>query len=285
MSKISVIIPVHNEEKDISLCLKSLNEQSFKDFEIIVVDDGSTDNTLGVVKEFSKVGIIKGQHKGPGFSRNLGARAAKGEILVFIDADMTFDKDYLKNLASPIIKNPKVIGTTHELEIVKNTSNIWSRCWGKIRVSKEEAKDIKVFRAIRKDIFLKLGGFDPKYGYADDQSLWFNHKVRPVVAKNAVCYHRNPETLRSVYRQSRWIGASIDNLTNHHPNPFCKTLPQEQRFCHIPAYACVHDCQIFWHNSWLVKKNLFEQEHALSYFLASTLYPKVHFFCPSRKSR
>lgn len=207
----SIVIPTHNEEKDIPLCLKSLGQQSLKDFEIIIVDDGSKDNTIKIVQEFSKVKLIKGQHKGPGFSRNLGARHARGNVLVFVDADMTFDKDYLKNLISPILKNSKTIGTTHELEIVNNISNIWSRCWGKIRVSKEEAKDVKVFRAIRKDIFLKLGGFDPKYGYADDQSLWFNHKIRPIVARNAICYHRNPETLKAVYKQSRWIGASIDN--------------------------------------------------------------------------
>ncbi len=213
---LSIIIPTYNEEKDILDCLNSLASQSYKNFEIIIVDDGSTDKTLEIVKNFpkKKVRILKQKHCGPGLARNLGAEKSKGEILIFIDADMTFEKNYLKNLIEPIQKDKekKVIGATHELEIVNNTKNIWSKCWGKIRVSKEDAKDVKVFRAIRKNKFLELGGFDPKYGYADDQTLWFKHRIGPVVAKNTVCYHKNPETLKGVYKQSRWIGSSHDNF-------------------------------------------------------------------------
>ena len=213
---LSVVIPTYNEEKDIGFCIESLNKQSFGNFEIIIVDDGSTDKTKEILSKFKKVKIISGQHKGPGFSRNLGAKSARGKILIFIDADMTFDKDYLKNLTAPF-KDKSIIGTTHDYEVVENIKNIWSRCWGRVRVSKEEAKDVKIFRAIRKDKFLKLGGFDPQYGYADDQTFWFKYKIKPVVAKNATCYHRNPETLKGVYKQSRWIGASIDNSLTRTP--------------------------------------------------------------------
>lgn len=214
---ISIIIPTYNEEKDIPECLDSLLNQSFKNFEIIVVDDGSTDRTKEIIKEFQKkdkrIKLIEGEHKGPGFSRNLGAKKAKGEILVFVDADMTFDKNYIKNLIKPILKDKtgKILGTTHDYEAVKNIDNIWSRCWGKVRISKEDAKEVKIFRAIRKEKFLEMGGFDLKYGYADDQTFWFKYKIRPVVAKNTLCYHKNPATLKEVYKQSRWIGASIDN--------------------------------------------------------------------------
>ncbi len=214
---VSVIIPTYNEEKDIGNCIKSLNSQSFKNIEIIVVDDGSTDKTREIVKKFSKVKLITGEHKGPGYSRNIGSKKAKGQILIFIDSDMEFDKDYIKNLINPIIMDKKVIGTTHEQEIVKNIENIWSKCWGKIRVSKENAKEVKIFRAIRKNEFLKLGGFDPEYGYADDQTFWFKYKIKPIVAQKTICYHRNPETLNGVYKQSRWIGASIDNRLTSTP--------------------------------------------------------------------
>ena len=205
---ISVIIPTYNEEKDIADCLKSLGKQSFKKTEIIVVDDGSTDHTKEVIKKFNKVKLINGEHLGPGYSRNIGAKIAKGRILVFIDSDMEFDKDYIKNLARPILLDKNVIGSTHELEIVKNIDNIWSRCWGRVRVSKEEAEKVKIFRAIRKNKFLELGGVDTKYGYADDQTFWFKYKIKPVVAIGSVCYHKNPENLKQVYRQSKWIGAS-----------------------------------------------------------------------------
>lgn len=207
---VSVIIPVYNEEKDVGECLKSLNGQSYRNIEIIIVDDGSLDKTREVVKSYN-VKLINGEHKGPGYSRNLGAKIAKGNILIFIDADMTFNRDYIKKMIEPILSKKDTIGTTHEQEIVKNIDNIWSRCWGSIRVSKKNSKDVTIFRAIRKDKFLQLGGFDPIYGYADDQTLWFKYKIKPEVAPNTICYHKNPENLNGVYKQSRWIGASINN--------------------------------------------------------------------------
>ena len=79
-----------------------------------------------------------------------------------------------------------------------------------MRVSKKTAKDVTIFRAIRKNKFLELGGFDPEYGYADDQTLWFKYRIKPIVAEGTTCYHKNPETLKSVYMQSRWIGSSIN---------------------------------------------------------------------------
>jgi glycosyltransferase involved in cell wall biosynthesis len=207
---ISVIIPVYNEEKDIEDCLKSLRGQSFRDSEVILVDDGSTDNTKGIVKRFKNVRLFNGTHKGPGFSRNIGAKLARGKVLVFVDADMTFHKDYLKNLIKPLLedKNDRVIGTTHNYEIATNMQNVWARCWGEIRIEPPTAKEIKIFRAIRKDKFIELGGFDPKYGYADDQTFWYKYGIKPVLAKNTVCYHKNPETLKATYKQARWIGAS-----------------------------------------------------------------------------
>lgn len=208
---LSIIIPSYNEEKDIGSAINSLLSQSYKNMEIIIVDDGSTDNTIKIAYSFNNVKVFKQNHQGPGKARNLGAKKAKGEILIFVDADMTFRGDYLHNLLKPILADNSIIGTTHDNEIVENISNIWSRCWGRIRVSPKDAENVKIFRAIRKDRFLALGGFNPKYGYADDQTFWFKNKIKPVVAKDTFCYHKNPESLKSVYKQSRWIGASIES--------------------------------------------------------------------------
>lgn len=208
MVETSVIIPAYNEERYIGKALESLNKQTYKNFEIIVVDDGSTDKTREIVNFYPKVRLIEGEHKGPGFSRNLGAKRAKGIFLVFVDADMAFHKDYLFNLVSPMKKDKKLIGTTHDYEIATNIDNIYSRLWGEVRVSKESAGEVKIFRAIRKNEFTKMGGFDSKYGYADDQTFWFKYKIKPFVAKNTTCYHRNPETIQETYKQARWIGMS-----------------------------------------------------------------------------
>lgn len=205
---ISVVIPTYNEEKDIKECLESLNQQTYKNFEVIIADDGSTDKTLEIVKKFKKVSILKQNHQGPGLARNLGAKKAKGKILILIDADMTFNKDYLKNLIKPILLDKKIIGTTHNYEIATNIDNKWSKLWGEMRITKDYVKNPVVFRAIRKKDFFELGGFDPKYGYADDQTFRYKYKIKPVFAVNTKCYHKNPETLKGTYKQARWIGAS-----------------------------------------------------------------------------
>ena len=210
---VSIVIPMYNEENDIGQCIKSLSKQTYKKIEIILVDDGSTDSSIDTANRVAnesgiKIKILNQKHQGPGKARNLGANIAKGKVLVFVDSDMSFDKNYVKNLVKPISK--KVIGTTHDNEIVLNTRNVWSACWGEVRVSPKNAKEVKIFRAIKKKEFLSKGGFDPKYGYADDQTLWFKYKMRPLVANNTICYHRNPEGLKQVFTQSRWIGSSLD---------------------------------------------------------------------------
>lgn len=209
--KVSVVIPAYNEESVIEQCLKTLLEQSYKSIQVIVVDDGSTDNTRKIIKKFKKVLLIEGEHKGPGFSRNLGATKAKGDILVFVDADMHFDKDYIHYLIKPITSK-KGIGSEERVQMAANVHNIWSRCWGQYTKDlRKNADKGYIFRAILRKEFEKMKGFDPKYGYADDLTFYFKYGVRSIFADKAICYHRNPETLKEVYKQSRWIGASLQN--------------------------------------------------------------------------
>lgn len=209
MPLVSVVIPTYNEEKDIGECISSLLKQSYGNMEIIIVDDGSKDRTVEIVKGFRKVKLIKGEHRGPGFSRNKGAKIAKGKILVFVDADMTFDKNYVKNLTLSI-REGKTIGTEEKYQVASNLDNVWSRCWGAYSKKNSQNRGF-IFRAILRDEFLKRGGFDPKYGYADDMTLYFKYGLRSEIAEKAFCYHKNPESLKEVYKQSRWIGASLKN--------------------------------------------------------------------------
>ncbi|MBU1322617.1 glycosyltransferase family 2 protein, partial [Patescibacteria group bacterium] len=101
---ISVIIPSYNSGRTIKPCLESLIKQSLKS-EIIVVDDGSKDNTKTIVQSFPQIKLLAQTHQGPAKARNLGAKKATGQILVFVDADMEFDQDFLKDLTQPIIVN------------------------------------------------------------------------------------------------------------------------------------------------------------------------------------
>ena len=208
--RVSVIIPVFNEAERITECLKALQKQDVK-CEIIVVNDGSTDDSEKHIRAFPVV-YREVQHSGAGAARNMGVSYAKGAILVFVDADMTFEKDFITRLIEPI-KMKKVIGTFTKNEVVKNWSNPWARSWnynenlnGPFRIPKHYGDEAPVFRAIRKSEFEKAGGFDTALGYTDDWSLSRKLGVKAKAVNDAICYHYNPASLTEVWIQARWIG-------------------------------------------------------------------------------
>lgn len=88
MPQVSVIIPVYNGEKYIAQALDSVFAQTFRDFEIIVIDDGSTDRTESILRQYGdKIVYLKNDHGGPASSRNLGISVARGDFIAFLDAD------------------------------------------------------------------------------------------------------------------------------------------------------------------------------------------------------
>lgn len=91
---ISIIIPAYNEEKYLPSLLKCIRNQTCRDYEIIVADAGSRDNTRQIAKKYG-CRIVKGGL--PAVGRNNGAKAAKGSILLFLDADVVLDDNFLKN--------------------------------------------------------------------------------------------------------------------------------------------------------------------------------------------
>ncbi|HUV98280.1 MAG TPA: glycosyltransferase, partial [Candidatus Paceibacterota bacterium] len=95
MKKISVIVPTFNEEKYIRPTLESLAGQSYRDFELIIKDGLSTDNTVEISREFADT-VISAKDVSIGDARNQGVRSAKGEVLVFLDADTSLDKNALE---------------------------------------------------------------------------------------------------------------------------------------------------------------------------------------------
>lgn len=212
--KISIVIPTYNEKKILGNCIESLGEQTFNDFEIVIVDDGSTDGTLDLLKNLKRslpnFKFIKQSHLGAGAARNAGVKLSKGEILVFVDADMTFDKDFLKNLIDPIEKGATK-GAFSKEEYVSNWEKVWARCWSinegwepKRRHKKNYPDHQPVFRAILKSEFDKVGGFTPG-GYDDDWSLSKKLGYEAVNASEAIFYHKNPDNLIEVFEHAKWV--------------------------------------------------------------------------------
>lgn len=100
--KVSVIVPVYNTEKYLSKCLASLIQQTLKEIEIIIVNDGSTDNSLSVILEFQKIDarikVINQENKLQGAARNNGMMIAAGEYIGFVDSDDWVDLNYYEKL-------------------------------------------------------------------------------------------------------------------------------------------------------------------------------------------
>lgn len=114
MVKVSVIIPTFNAEKTIKETVKSVVDQSLQDIEIIIINDGSTDNSIielrKIVNKYSNVKLINKENHGVSYTRNLGIEIAKGEYLLFLDSDDTLSKDALKLMYSFAVK--------HSLDVV-----------------------------------------------------------------------------------------------------------------------------------------------------------------------
>lgn len=102
MCKFSIIVPVYNVEKYIERCLDSLINQSYDDYEIIIVNDGSTDSSVDIIKKYldnSKIKLINEENKGLSAARNNGVKNASGDYLIFVDSDDYIDKNLLLTLS------------------------------------------------------------------------------------------------------------------------------------------------------------------------------------------
>lgn len=175
MPKISVILPVLNEEKYIEQALEGLKHQSFKDFEVIVVDGGSKDKTVAIAKRY-KARVIIDKRKGISIARNRGAWAAKGQILVFIDGDTRPSRNFLKSWSKafeedivaatgPILPLEK---TSKAIELGFKFTSIW---YVKFGIATGSPTIIGSNFAVRKRYFAKIKGFDEKLITYEDWDL------------------------------------------------------------------------------------------------------------------
>lgn len=133
MPKISIIVPVYNTEKYIKDCLDSILNQSFKDFEILCINDGSTDRTLQILEKYKaddkRITVINQENRGQSAARNIGIDKAEGDYICFVDSDDMIVKDTLKILVDAIEKynvdivNYETAPLIYESDYVKEKNN------------------------------------------------------------------------------------------------------------------------------------------------------------------
>lgn len=203
----SIIIPVFNGEKTIKECLESLlNQQGKKNYEIIVVDDGSTDSTSEIAKKFSgKIKYIFQKNVGPAKARNNGAKNARGEMLVFIDSDCIAEKNWLEEMLKPFsdseVKGVQGSYKTKQRDIIARFAQIEIEERYK-KMSKKSSIDFigSYSAAYRKEIFDKAGGFDERFPVASGEDPELSYKLaksgnKLVFNPNAIVYHAHPNSL------------------------------------------------------------------------------------------
>ncbi|MDE1855561.1 MAG: glycosyltransferase [Candidatus Micrarchaeota archaeon] len=173
---VSVIIPSYNEEKYISHSLEGLEDQTFKNFETIVVDKDSTDATQEIARSYGAK-VVSEPRKGIGLARNTGSKVAKGDLLVFLDAD-TRPHPELLGVYSKAFDDDSVTAATGPILPIENSSRRIR--WGFKFVSVFFVKSsILIGRpsvvglnfAVTKDAFRKVGGFDEKLATYEDWDL------------------------------------------------------------------------------------------------------------------
>ena len=169
--KISVIISTKNEERNIGGILESLKKQTLQPFEIIVVDNNSSDRTAEIAKSFTPLVFDKGPERSA--QRNFGIREAKGNYILYLDADMILSPQILASLRDKILLNPSLKGL-YIPEVV-----VGEGFWVKVRRFERGFYDATVIDAVRffpKEVFEKIGGFDETMNGSEDWD--FDKRVR-----------------------------------------------------------------------------------------------------------
>ena len=233
MIKISTIIAIYNRKDELFELLTSLVLQTDKDFEVIVVDDGSKIALLPTIELFSEVldiQFFRKPNSGPGLSRNYGAKRAKNEWLIFVDSDVIVEKDYIENIKRDILENPcDAFGGADKAHkgfnlIQKAISYSMTSVFttGGVRGS---AKSVTKFQprsfnmGVRKTAFLEVGGFsDLRVGEDPDLSmtLW-ERNFTTRFFDNIGVYHKRRTDFGRFSKQIYQFGVARPILNQRHP--------------------------------------------------------------------
>jgi glycosyltransferase involved in cell wall biosynthesis len=205
------VIPTKNEENDIRDCLESISRQQFKDLEVIVVDGDSADRTRQVAEELRAKVILERPTMSPANARNIGARAAKGDILLFVDADNVLPENHVKMVLKAFKQGVDAVCTYTKAY----KPNRIAKCFFQERAATyPQANDASkmIPNAWRKAVFLDLGGYNPELGYGEDKELnkrALKKGVKKVFCRDIVIYHKEPSTWSRIYKEGRWWGRTL----------------------------------------------------------------------------
>lgn len=192
--KVSVVIPVYNKEAFISNSVSSVLNQDYEDLEVIIVDDGSTDNSIGVLDAFTdqRIRIFTQTNRGAAAARNLGIAKASGDWVAFLDADDEWLPTKLSEQVTTLNHHPDIVWAacgfeTHCLDKkVVLAAQSFQPDWFESKNVLSDAllplangKSLSTITIIaRREVLLASGGFDINFRLAEDLDLWYRLAIK-----------------------------------------------------------------------------------------------------------
>lgn len=233
--KFSVVIPLYNKEHYIENTITSVLNQTFGDYEVLVVDDGSKDNSLALAKNFEsdRVRIIAQENQGVSVARNTGILNAKGEFICFLDADDEWKPNYLETIDGLTEQYPEsaIFVTAYEVHMGDGKINLSTRlepetgCLPSYWLTLAKGYDFVWTSAttIRREALIDAGLFKPGEKIGQDLDMWARvARINPRVAYSAklcVNYNRAAESNARTRVRVAWAGAFIRDLEEELVNP------------------------------------------------------------------
>ncbi len=215
----SIIVPAYNAERTIGRCLDALMRQDYAgDYEVIVVDDGSTDATPDIVAGYEGVRLVRQPNAGPAVARNRGASEARGDIILFTDSDCVPEEDWVSEMLRPF-GEADVVGVkgrykTGQKEITARFVQIEYEDKYAYMLRGDYIDFIDTYSAgFRRDVFIGLDGYDPDFPVACAEDVELSYRLsrlgyKMVFNPDAVVYHLHPDRLgdylRKKYKFAYW---------------------------------------------------------------------------------
>ena len=163
---VSVVTPVYNGSKFLAKCLDAISASTYKTYEIIVVDDSSTDNSAEIARKKGATVFQLSQQSGPAAARNYAAKKARGNILFFVDADVLIQKNTIARMVTNFNENPDIVAVFGSYDDKPEEGNFLSQYKNLTHhfIHQQSDKEAATFwagcGAIRKEVFHKVGGYD-----------------------------------------------------------------------------------------------------------------------------
>jgi glycosyltransferase involved in cell wall biosynthesis len=226
-SIISIIIPILNNERTIGSCLKAILDQGYPrdNYEILIVDNGSTDESINIIKEYPVKLLFEKRAHNSYMARNLGIKHAAGDIIVFLDADCIPQENWMINLITPFM-NSDVGVVAGEVFSAKPT-NLIQGFYSYANFLQQENRVDDGIRALatanialRKEIFAEIGLFDEAFRWGGDNDFGLRIQqetnCRIIFQKNASVEHCHRHSLKGLFKHAFTYGLGIARFRLKH---------------------------------------------------------------------